>query len=1019
MKWLLVPLLVSLHTCLSAQTSVLERIGIEQGLPQGFVTRLAQDREGFVWMGTSSAGLNRFDGHRFQNFSSNPFDPHSVSGNFIYDIADLGDFLFVGTLWDGPNLFHKRTGRFFHLPFDKLPGPGSQNAVIKGSVLPAPTSCFVARTADGSLWIRSHRHPESVFWLSRMTVPIGFWEQLPHSTQAEAAQWLSRVKTTTWPLQNIFAGQLEDGKTVCRVVDNQLLAWNGDKWRALPAPAEFSAKLDARIPDKIDDEASYWWTHDGEIWRSSGNGASWKQVSAAPPGMFVIQLENDFALTRIGNLYQAFPLEPSPLRIDFSKPLWSVETSDIRFTQLLDTTGNLWFVNNTEGIQKFSRRTAVFGHQQPGNVRFCAPFLTTPEGVLSFFINKDHRMIITGEPKSQAAFIQSAFDNHKIESGFVRSDGKKRVWIGGRKNLLLADLGARITKFYQLPYPSAHPPSDFLVAEDGTLRLPVGGALIHLDPDADTAVSLDFRHEGLDALQIYAIAQTGDGSCWLATDDGLLRIFPEPGERLRTDQMQVSALPQARDVPVFKAKTRLYRTEPANPNSLRNNFTVSLLTDPADAQVLWIGTKGGGLNRFDLRSGQFTHLTTAEGLPDNVIYAVLPDRAGHLWLSSNRGLVRYHPVSGEIKSFRKADGLQDDEFNTSAYGTDARGYLYFGGVKGMNVFDPAKITDNPNKPNVQLTGLKINGKTIEAGDKTGILKENIGFCKKIALAHGQNTVTLEFAALEFTAPTKNTYRYWLKGLETEKEAHIGHEPQATYHGLSPGGYTFVVYGSNNDGVWSDEPATLQIRIRPPWYAHGLAKCLYIAILAGLAAWFWRLRENRRKLEFRLQLEQKELELQAETHRHKLAEMAQQQALEREKAIHEQELNRMKLEELTRHLIEKSQLLEALEQKISGDNGEAASGIDQLRTARLLTQEDWEQFQERFDRVYPGFLERVTARFRFLTPAETRLITLMKLGLSTAEAASMLGVSPDSFKKTRHRLRKKLEARQVNLDDLMH
>ncbi len=107
--FLLLPLL------LFSQAPPLERIGIAQGLSQGFVTCLLQDSEGFLWAGTQN-GLNRFDGHRFKVFRNDPFDSLSLSTNFIFSLCEAGDFLLVGTSANGLNIFHKKTQRFFRLP---------------------------------------------------------------------------------------------------------------------------------------------------------------------------------------------------------------------------------------------------------------------------------------------------------------------------------------------------------------------------------------------------------------------------------------------------------------------------------------------------------------------------------------------------------------------------------------------------------------------------------------------------------------------------------------------------------------------------------------------------------------------------------------------------------------------------------------------------------------------------------------------------------------------------------------
>ncbi len=1001
---------------LFAQSPIVQNIGVEQGLQQGFVTCLEQDREGFIWMGSPNTGLSRFDGRRFLNFSSNPFDPNSISGNFIYTISDLGDYLFIGTMWDGVNLYHKKTGRFFHFPFDNLPANRPTKANYSGKNLPGPTSALLAKTTDGALWVRSHRHPGSTLWLSRITVPDGFWEQLPWGSPEAQAKWLSQLKVVSWPMQNYLTGLLEDGATMCYAAGSELLAWREKEWKPLPLPSGLSRRLWRQIPDKTVDGATYWQTTDGEIWRSSEIGAKWELATTAPPGIDILQLEKHFAFARSGNRYLAFPFKPSPFRINFSKPIWSLETADERHIQLLDSTGNLWFVNGVKGIMKFSPTTAVFNTIPTPYSFFYRPFLTTANGVLSFYNNQDRHLIITGAPKEQADFIQSAFDRNEMGLGIVKSDGRDNIWIGGRQYLVLANLATRSVKSYRLPYPTQHPPNEFLVEKDGSVRIPVGGALIHLNPSKDTAISLDFRHAGLDGTQVYAIEKTADQSIWLATDDGLLRIFPEPGPWLRTDEMRVSSLTEPRQFPAYKARIKLYKTDPNNRHSLSNNLTVSLLVDPKDANILWVGTKGGGLNRLDLRTQRFSHLTTANGFPDNVIYGIVPDEAGNLWLSSNKGLIRYCPGSGKIKNYRKADGLQDDEFNTYASAKDANGMLYFGGVYGMNIFNPANIKENPNRPRMQLTGLKINGIPVEAGDSTGILRETIGYCKAITLPFHQNTITLEFAALEFTAPSKNQFRYWLKGLEKEKESHTGKEPQATYLSLPPGKYTFFVHGSNNDGIWSEKPASIRIQILPPWYRHWLAYLCYAAISISIVVWYRRLKENKRMLQFNLALEQKEARLQAEKFRHELKEIEKQQEIEWQKAEYERQVHILRLQETTQRLMEKTRLLEAFEKQQS-ENKDFTSK-SKLTVSPILTKEDWEQFQERFSKAHPNFLLRLTARFPSLTPSETRLILLMKLGLDNSGIAPMLGVAPESVKKTRHRLRRKLKDLQISLEELL-
>src|SRR5690606_8605355 len=111
-----------------------------------------------------------------------------------------------------------------------------------------------------------------------------------------------------------------------------------------------------------------------------------------------------------------------------------------------------------------------------------------------------------------------------------------------------------------------------------------------------------------------SLIRTPDGFLWFGSEHGLMRF--DPADR----------------------SFRRYRNDPTDPTSLGHDVVRAVLSDPNDpAGTLWVGTAGGGLNRLDLASGRFTHFTTAAGLPNIVVYAILPDDEGRLWLSTNRG----------------------------------------------------------------------------------------------------------------------------------------------------------------------------------------------------------------------------------------------------------------------------------------------------------------------------------------------------------------------------------------------
>lgn len=130
--------------------------------------------------------------------------------------------------------------------------------------------------------------------------------------------------------------------------------------------------------------------------------------------------------------------------------------------------------------------------------------------------------------------------------------------------------------------------------------------------------------------------------------------------------------------------------------------------------------------------------------------------------------------------------------------------------------------------------------------------------------------------------------------------------------------------------------------------------------------------------------------------------------------------RQNLLEFTHVLREKnsrlSQLENALQQtEISDDPAEKDVHEVFLFNTTILTESDWAAFKTHFERAYPGFLFRLRSTFSELSSAEERLFLLLKLNLQRQEIASTLGISIDSVKKGRNRLRKRLKLAET--DDL--
>jgi ligand-binding sensor domain-containing protein len=176
------------------------------------------------------------------------------------------------------------------------------------------------------------------------------------------------------------------------------------------------------------------------------------------------------------------------------------------------------------------------------------------------------------------------------------------------------------------------------------------------DPDDPYSVSNNM---------IISFFEDQSGAFWIGTADGLNRLDRASGRFSR------------------------WGYEPDNPFSLSHNTIPSIYED--ESGVLWIGTYGGGLNRFDRSTGKFTHVSDKDGLPNNVIYGILEEKDGSLWMSTNRGITRFQPNAAPdaaIRNFDVRDGLQGNEFNRGAYLKTRNGEMFFGGMGGLNAFHP-------------------------------------------------------------------------------------------------------------------------------------------------------------------------------------------------------------------------------------------------------------------------------------------------------------------------------------------
>lgn len=283
--------------------------------------------------------------------------------------------------------------------------------------------------------------------------------------------------------------------------------------------------------------------------------------------------------------------------------------------------------------------------------------------------------------------------------------------------------------------------------------------------------------------------------------------------------------------------------------------------------AIWIGTDHSGLSVYNAQKNTFRTFSEKDGLPASSVLSIFEDNHNFLWLSTERGLIKFDKEQGAFSVYSTNDGLAGNVFNVGSGFKDSAGQLFLGGYNGLIGFYPEQISVNNFKPHLIFTSLKVLDKPVQIKGPDSLLKKAIGLTDEITLSADQNVITIGFAALNYIKPTKNRYKYKLEGFDANW-SEVG-TPSASYTNLHPGKYTFLVNGSNNDGLWSSKPAKLIINILPPLWKTWWAYLIYGILFFTGSYYIYRFFKNRARLERDLFLKHREAEQQQALYQMKL------------------------------------------------------------------------------------------------------------------------------------------------------
>nr|WP_315399431.1 diguanylate cyclase [uncultured Duganella sp.] len=746
-------------------------------LPHDRVSAIYEDKQGRIWAGTQ-AGLARF------NPESNDFTvvapPKAPKNHRIVKniISDGKDGMWVGS-WGGLQHFNPNTGRFtVYAHDDNDPGSLASNDLNA-----------LALDAAGGVWIG--------------TWPGGLDYLAPGSTVFRHHQ-VDPAKVPDARVNIVRALQFDRAGALWIGTESGVIRWDGKgDWstrRAVASPYSRITNFDV--------------DHKGVLWCTtlSAGLLRWNEAE--------------------GRFDQFVHAADDP---------YSLPGDNLRAV-MQDRGGMLWIASFTDGIALANLSSEGFTRHVPFRIdRRSAP---ASNALLSLARAPDGRLWMGGnvgmslyDPATSTVVKSYHADDKtpgKLSHSIVysmfqdtRADqhGKKPLWLGTSNGLNRLDTP-------DSPFQAIHfgnTASDYInaiaPAGGGALWLATGNSLIRYDPRTDARVFYYNDPQNISSRSVNgtsAVLEDRQGRVWAGSEwnGGGLDLLDQAS-----------------------GKFTHFRHANDDLDSLSDDNIVSLHEDAKGR--IWVGTSKG-LNLMQTGAdGKVSFKSYAAAMRSHKILAIEHDLDGNVWCSTIAGLFRLDPETGKVSHFSASDGLTEG-FTVNSSMAAADGMLYFGGVHGMTGVAPSKVRTSSVPPQVAITDITVFNHSLQNGKPRENVKAEgpVTSPTALTLSSEASVFSIEFSALHYTEPSENRYAYQLQGFDRDWVETDASHRSASYTNLNPGHYVFRVKAANHLGVWNEEPATLKITITPPFWQRWWFRLGMAALVVGSLMLAYRIRIER-------------------------------------------------------------------------------------------------------------------------------------------------------------------------------
>lgn len=760
------------------------RFETSTGLPHNHVKAIAQDQNGFIWIGTWD-GLSRYDGHEFRNYYHKPNDSTSIP-YFTIDrvLVDRHNDIWVSGYPYATAQYNRAADNFIRLSDEN--------------------TAHLLLDIHGDIWvqtpslIKKWNHDTRTFTnydLSYSGQPAGiaqgnlFITEMDHKGrfwmyfQNPSSQWL-----------------VYRSKVIAH--DKIAMQYFGGFHNSLLQP-EYSGNVN-RFFIMESSMGTTWLLAGNGILRFDSHTRQFNPWDGEFPSGELQGIDPDYAQKFRQRLKYA-----NPTRLQLHT------TGDIKISyvsaHLVDRQGNVWLGYYDEndmaaGLARLAPTPSWFTHYLTpealgGTMEAFFPVMVDKSGTLWATSRSTNRIYRVG--KDGILRTDRPLDNHLWKRNVhVRSllEDETGIWIG-YSNDYLVRFDFATGRYTLIMNTSGEPVQDE--------RLPSG--FVHLAREGDQLIIFSY-------LAIYRYHIPTGTLTQIIRPDYTKAIYS-----MQKDGEQGWIVGYAKGtVKEFDSDFNL-KGEYVIGSALFNVESVCR----GDSNTIWAAMLGEGMARIDTRTGQSELLTTADGLSNNTTYSIVRDQSGNLWISTNQGISRYNPETRQFRQFGPNEGLRIGEFNSEGSFRSPNGEIYFAGMGGVVGFSPDSIAlwrnQMPLSPLV-ITEIGVSGIPRHFG-------KAVYEADTLTLQKGDDNFSLGFASLDHRDATKIRYRYRLVGeqdLFTETDYRNRY---VSYANLGPGDYPFELQATDNEGNWVSERRVMLV-IPPLYYQTGWFR--WLVMLAALS-----------------------------------------------------------------------------------------------------------------------------------------------------------------------------------------